>query len=47
MLKSKLSGKNTVMAINTWTVSIMAYGAGIINWTKIELEKLDKKQGNY
>ena len=33
MLKSKLSGKNTVMAINTWAVSIMAYGAGIINWT--------------
>ena len=43
MLRSKLSGKNTVMTINTWAVSVMHYGAGIINWTKGELEKLDRK----
>ena len=31
------------MAINTWAVSVLRYGAGIINWTKAELESMDRK----
>ena len=30
ILKSKLNGRNKRMALNTWTVSIMKYGAGIL-----------------
>ena len=43
MLKSKLSGGNIITAINLRAVSIMRYGAGIISWTKIELEELDRR----
>ena len=32
--KSKLNGKNKINAINTWAVSVLRYGAGIIGWTK-------------
>ena len=41
--KSKLNGKNVIMAINTWAVSVLRYGAGIINWTKVELDSMDWK----
>ena len=30
ILKSKLDGRNKVMAWDTWTVSIMSYGTGIL-----------------
>ena len=30
ILKSKLNGRNNIMVLNTWTVSILKYGAGII-----------------
>ena len=30
ILKSKLNGRNKIMVLNTWTVSIMMYGAGIL-----------------
>ena len=29
ILKSKLNGRNRIMALNTWAVSTMQYGAGI------------------
>ena len=32
VLKSKLSGKNVIMAVNTWAVSVLRYGAGLMNW---------------
>ena len=32
ILKSKLNGKNKIEAINTWTVALLRYGAGIVNW---------------
>ena len=41
MSKSKLNGKNKVIAINKWTVSVLRYGAGIIRRTKEELKTLD------
>ena len=43
ILKSKLIGGNIISAINSRAVSIVRYGAGIINWTKMELEELDLK----
>lgn len=43
ILKSKLNGGNTISAINSRAVSIVRYGAGIIKWTKNELEELDRK----
>ena len=29
ILRSKLNGRNKIMAVNTWVVSVMRYGAGI------------------
>ena len=43
MLKSKLNGGNIISAISSRAVSIVRYGAGIISWTKMELEELDWK----
>ena len=43
ILKSKLNGGNIISAINSRAVSIVRYGAGIISWTKMELEELDRK----
>ena len=31
------------MAVNTWAVSLMRYGAGILGWNTNELQKLDRK----
>ena len=42
ILKSKLNGKNVIMAKNTWAASVLRYGAGVINWTKAELESIDR-----
>ena len=30
ILKTKLNGRNKIMTLNTWAVSIMNYGAGIL-----------------
>ena len=43
ILKSKLHGGNIISAINSRAVSIVRYGAGIISWTKMELEELDRR----
>ena len=32
VMKSQLNGKNKIKAANTWTVSLMRYGAGTIKW---------------
>ena len=42
-MKSKLNRGNIILAINSRSVSIASYGAGIISWTKMELEKLDRR----
>ena len=42
ILKSKLNGRNIILAINSRAVSIARYEAGIISWTKMELEELDR-----
>ena len=38
IMKSKLNGRNKILAANTWAVSLMRYGAGILKWTKNELQ---------
>ena len=43
IMKSKLHGRNKIKAINTWAVSLLRYGAGIIEWTKEDLQKMDRK----
>ncbi|XP_063595812.1 uncharacterized protein LOC134772704 [Penaeus indicus] len=43
VLKSKLNGKNKILAINTWAVSVLRYGAGILKWTVDELKNMDRK----
>ena len=42
-MKSKLNGRNKILAANTWAVSFMRYGAGILRWTKNELQEIDRK----
>ena len=43
ILKSKLNGGNTIATINSRAVLIARHGAGIINWSKNELEEIDRK----
>ena len=43
ILKSKLNGGNIITAINSKAVSLIRYGAGIINWTKEEVRIIDRK----
>ena len=43
ILKSKLHGRNKITALNTWAVSILRYGAGILKWNKNELQETDRK----
>ena len=43
ILKSKLNGRNKIMAMNTRAVSILRYGAGILKWNKNELQETDRK----
>ena len=43
ILKSKLNGGNIILAINSRVVSIVRYGTGIISWTKVKLEELDRR----
>ena len=42
-LKSKLNGRNKILAINMWAVPVLRYGAGILKWTTTELKSLDRK----
>ena len=43
VLQSKLHGRNKIKAINTWAISLMRYGAGIINWRKNDLKDIDRR----
>ena len=42
-LKSQLNAGNVIQAINIWAVSTVKYPAGIIKWTKKELQQIDRK----
>jgi len=41
ILRSHLSGRNIIQAINSYTVLVMRYAGGIIRWTKEELYSID------
>ena len=43
IMKSKLNGRNKIIAIYTWAISLMIYGAGIVKWTKNEIDEIDRK----
>ena len=43
IMRSKLGGRNKIMTLNTWVVSLMRYGEGILGWYTNELQKLDRK----
>ena len=43
IMQSKLNGRNKIKAINTWAVSLVRYGAGIIMWKKAELESMHRR----
>ena len=43
VMRSKLHGRNKIKATNTWAVSLMRYGAGIIKWSKEELQAINRK----
>ena len=40
---SGLNGGNMMRAVNAWAVSVVRYTAGVLDWTQLELEALDKK----
>ena len=42
-MKSKLNGRNVIKAINTWAIPLIRYGAGIIDWTKNEIDEIDRE----
>ena len=43
VLKAKLCAGKTIQAINTWAVPVIRYSAGIVEWTKEEITKMDTK----
>jgi hypothetical protein len=45
ILKSKFNAGNIIKAKNSRAVSIIRYGAGLIEWTKEELKEMDRKSG--
>ena len=44
VLQSKLNSSNKIKAINTWAVSLMSYGAGIIGWKEGEHMQTDDNE---
>jgi D-mannonate dehydratase len=43
ILKTKLNVKNTIKAINTYTIPVLTFSFGIVKWTPTDLEKLQTK----
>ena len=43
VLKSKLNGRNKILAANTWAVSVLQYGTWIRKWNKDEIANLDRR----
>ena len=43
ILRYTLNGKNKIKAINSWTVAIMRYFAGVLEWRFDKLIELDRK----
>ena len=43
VLKSKVNRRNKILTVNTWAVSVLRYGAGILKWNNNEIAKLDRR----
>ena len=43
ILRLKLNGRNKIMAVNTWAVSVMRCSAGILKWNSEKLKNLDRR----
>lgn len=43
ILKTQLSSRNKIMAINSLATPVMTYSFGILPWLKSEIDKLDRK----
>lgn len=43
ILKSKLNGRNTIKAINTYAVPVLTYTFGVIKWTDTDITNLERK----
>lgn len=43
ILKSHLNAKNKIIAINIWAIPTITYTAGILTWSKTDVERLDRK----
>ena len=41
ILRSKLNGRNKIIAVDTWAVSVMRYSTGILKWSTDELKSLN------
>ena len=43
LMKSRLSSRIKIIAINTWAVSLVRFDARIVKWTESELNEIDRK----
>ena len=43
ILTTELNAKNKIMAIKSLAIPVLTYGFGIIQWLKLEIEKIDRK----
>ena len=43
VMRSKSNGRNKIRALNTCAISLLRYGAGILNWNKNMLDEMDRK----
>ena len=41
-MRSKLNEGNLISGIDAWTVEVVRYSAGIVEWTKDELVSIDR-----
>ena len=46
ILKSKLKGRNKIMVLNTWAVSILRYGVRILSGIRMNYKKWTERSGN-
>ena len=43
ILETELNAGNLIKGINTWAVSLLRYSAAFLDWTKFEMEQLDRQ----
>ena len=43
LLDRKLSSRNLIKGINTWTVPIVSYSQPLLKWTRDELKQMDQR----